>query len=181
MRNRALGATVWLVAAWLAVTVVVSYVAGANFVLMKPAGLPRAEDAFGPMIHEPAGTLGLRYLAGELNRHFFAVYGWTQMLLGAAAVGCFLVSGRKSRVIVALLGLSFATTLLFHFHLVPDIVEIGRRLDLVPREPMTPDREAFDALHKLSVRVEVGKLVLLAWASALLVFARTGERRARAD
>jgi len=176
-RPWALHTALWAIGGWFFLTVVISYIAGANFMVLKPDHLPRAEDAFGSMIHSQDGTLGLRYLAGEINRHLFTVYGWTQLVLGLIALVSLHLSGVRAPFSKLLVFLCWVSTLVFLLYLVPQIVQVGMKLDLVPKEPLTPDREAFDGLHQMSVGVEVGKLALLALVSVVLLGA--GRRTAR--
>lgn len=168
-RPWALQAALWSIGGWFFLTVVISYMAGANFMVLRPENLPRAEDAFGAMIETQDGTLGLRYLAGEINRHLFTVYGWTQLGLGLIALLTLHLSGVRAPFSKLLVFLCWVSTLVFLLYLVPQIIHHGMKLDLVPKEPRTPDRDTFDGLHHLSVGLEVGKLSLLAFVSFVLV------------
>lgn len=172
VRGGWLRAAVWALGGWIFLTVVISYIAGANFAVLKPERLPRAEDAFGAMVHTDQGTLALRYVAGEINRHLFTVYGWAQLVLGLVALVAVHASNVKAPLSKVAVFLCWVSTLAFLFFLVPQIVEYGMRLDLTPKVPVTPDRERFDLLHHASVGVEVGKLALLGFASLALVASR---------
>lgn len=168
-RSRAAHLALFGLGAWFALTAGMSYVAGANFTVLRPDALPRAAEAFGPSVAEPAGVDALRYLASEVNRHLFAVYGWTQIALGLFVLVCAGLTGLRSRALNLCVGLAFGAALLFLVYLVPEIVTVGRRLDLVPKEPRTPDRDTFDGIHHASVAVELIKLALLGAAAFVLV------------
>jgi hypothetical protein len=154
--------------AWFALTAGMSYVAGANFMVLRVESLPRAVEAFGPTVEGSAGADALRYLAGEINRHLFAVYAWTQLAVALFTLVAVGLTGLRSRALNLCVGLSLGAALLFLVYLLPEIVEVSRRLDLVPKEPRTPDRDTFDGIHHAAVIVEVTKLALLGAAAFLL-------------
>lgn len=169
----ALRITLAAVAAWWIATGFMSYVAGANFGALKVDRI-RADDVFGAGFDPAHAELALRYLAGEINRILFTVYGWGQVALAAlASVGVLFAtrdSGGVRRVVLrACVWISAALALLFLVWLVPTIVEAGQVIDFQPREPVTPERRAFDALHHVSVAVESTKLILLLAAGVLLI------------
>ena len=68
-----------------------------------------------------------------------------------------------------MLGVALAISAWLLFSLTPDIVELGREIDDVPRDPLTPDREEFNGLHRQAVILDSTKiLVILAAAGPLL-------------
>lgn len=147
-------------ASWWVATAFMSYVAGANFGALKVDHV-RAEDVFGSGFDPAHAELALRYLAGEINRVLFTVYGWAQLVLGLVAVGAVWRGVRGGWIVRGATVVSFALAVLFLVWLVPTIVEAGQVIDFQPREPVTPEREAFDRLHHVSVAVESSKLLLL--------------------
>lgn len=162
-----------LVAAWLTLSIAMTVVATVNFKDLKPDRLRDARRVFAPLGDEAAQTVALRYTASELNRHLFDLYGKGQLVLGLLAMLVLLAA--RSGVLTGLLGaLALLAALAFAFWLVPAIVEQGRVIDFMPRQPPNDDLLAFDRLHRISVRVEGGKMIALLIALVLLV---TGRRR----
>ncbi len=166
-RVRGDGLVLWTFGAWFAATVGMSYVAGANFGNLDPERLARSAEVFGAIPEGEERTLALRYVASELNRTYFSVYGYAQVALCVlAAIGTFLAAhrGRALQIVTALCVL---LALVMTFHITPAIVEFGRTMDLVPRDPPPPGTEDFAALHDGAVGIETVKLLLLLAGSVL--------------
>lgn len=87
----------------------------------------------------------LRYLDSELNRLFFVAWGVAETVMGATLTALVWNLGRvRLRVAaLAMLGLTVVLT----FAVTPPIVDIGRALDFVPRDPPPPELAAFGWLH----------------------------------
>ena len=104
--------------------------------MVQQLGRPQARDL-------------LRYVSSELNRLYFQMWNWSQLVLGATAL--WLIVGRtrpepdaarSGRVIVAML----AVVVLMLVYLTPAIVSLGRELDFVPRSPEPPGMQRFAAI-----------------------------------
>ena len=107
----------------------------------------------------------LRYFASELNRLFFWGWGLTEIVIGGIIL--YLVRSSTDRRVqwasVAMLGLSVILT----FGITPSIVNIGRELDFVARDPSPPELATFGLLHAAysigdGLKVVVG-LIMAFW------------------
>lgn len=159
--SRAAFALATLVGAWFMLTLAMSFVAGANFGTLKPDRLRQADQVFGALEAGPPREQALRYVASELNRRYFALYGRVQVglaVLAGLAVWRLRPARPALRFLIALCALA---ALDFLFHLVPAITELGRQIDFMPRDPKPPEVADFDRLHHLAVGIETSKLFLL--------------------
>jgi len=106
--------------------------------------------------------------SSELNRVFFEVWNRTQLVLGALI----LVIGARSgagRLPLVLLGAATALVGLGHFVLEPPLVDLGRQLDFLPRDPPPPMMEDFQRYHGIYFAVESLRFGLLVVATVLLL------------
>jgi hypothetical protein len=116
--------------------------------------LDSASDADGV----PTARELLRYLSSELNRLFFWGWGIAEVGLGLLVVWL-LWDGPQRRVRwagVAMLVLAMVLT----FGLTPPIVNVGRALDFVPRDPSPPQLATFGLYHAAYSVIDGVKLVL---------------------
>jgi len=137
-----------LMSAWLMGTVFLWVVATENFrrvdtVLSSPH--PEFHQKLEPL---PAGEtrLVLRFLASELNRFYFTVWGWSQLILGGAIL---ILSWRMAadRFELGLLGVMWVLSAILILWVTPSIIEIGRQVDFIPRSPPPPQMETFWRYH----------------------------------
>lgn len=160
--------------AWLMGSVAMIMVATRNFRLVDQLllGLPNAE--FRELVERwgaaPVRDM-LRYLSSELNREYFQSWNFAQLVLGGAAL--FLLP-RRSRA-WKLLAASMLSVVAMLVYLSPRIIEVGRSLDFVPREPPPPELATFWRLHVAYTLLEVLKLILVGLAAFWT--ARTDEAR----
>ncbi len=119
----------------------------------------------------------LRYLASELNRFYFYVWGWVQLILGA---GCFAIAALKLRQKKLVIGFSsmLAVVAVMAFYVTPEIIEVGRSLDFVPREPPPPGMAAFGRLHAAYSILDLAKLLTGVWMAVVLVRLPADTKRA---
>jgi len=166
----------WLLGGWLFLAGLTGYMAGKNFAILKPEKLDRTADFYGDI---PAGEreMALRYAASELNRVYFSQSYTLQLLLSVAAVGLYLLSGARGRKTLAALAAMIVLSLILRCYVTPKIIEMGRVIDDVPREPLTPEREAFNDLHVVTVMVDMTKMALLAITSVAAARLLRGEDR----
>ncbi len=114
----------------------------------------------------------LRYLSSELNRFYFRVWGGAEIFLGAVLLGLALRSGPKGwndRTFTIGAGVMLGLSLFMTFYLTPQLVEIGRGLDFVPRDPPPPGLRRFGMLHGAYSALDLLKLVLGIWLTFRLV------------
>jgi hypothetical protein len=67
------------------------------------------------------------------------------------------------------LGLMLAMVATTQFYLTPRIVEVGRSLDFVPREPPPPNLRTFGILHAAYSAIDLLKLVAGGWMTWILL------------
>lgn len=106
--------------------------------------------------------------SSELNRVFFEVWNQAQIALGLLALLLALAS-RQRKIQITLLVVATAIVALSHILLEPRIVELGRQLDFMPREPVPPIWADFQRLHGIYFSLEVVRLGLISLATLLLV------------
>lgn len=164
----------WLLGGWLFLAAVTGYLAGTNFAILKPEKLDRAAHFYG---EDPEKSeMALRYAASELNRVYFARFYALQMGIAIVALLLYAASGRPGKKPLAALGAAAVISAVLLFWLTPEIIEMGRKIDDVPREPLTPDREAFNVLHHLAVGLDVSKMALILGAAVPLLRTLEGPR-----
>jgi hypothetical protein len=152
-----------LLGAWLMGSVIMIMVATRNFRLIDELlqGSPNTDfralvESFGAARVRDT----LRYLSSELNREYFQTWNVAQVVLGGASL---LLIPRTSELARAwrLLAVSLLLVAGMLIFLNPQIVQIGRSLDFVPRDPPPPQLATFWKLHVAYTVLEVAKLVLV--------------------
>ncbi len=157
----------WVLGGWFLLTVSVGYVATANFSQLEPERLRGAETVLERLGDNKASSL--RYVASELNRHYFSVYGWANLTLAAVALLLFATSAGKTRWRTAALVTCFIIAAGGVFYLTPTLIELGRQIDFVPRSRASEELRQFYLLHGLNEGLELLKLALLTGVSVSLV------------
>ncbi|MCY3759383.1 MAG: hypothetical protein OXG96_16830 [Acidobacteria bacterium] len=163
-----------LMGAWLMGTAFLWVVATENFrrvdaVLDGPR--PDFHQRLEPL---PAGEarVVLRFLASELNRFYFTVWGWSQLVLG----GVILILSRRlsvDRFDLGLLGAMWVLSVVLALWVTPSIIEIGRQVDFIPRSPPPPQMDAFWRYHLAYTVTDLVK-----FGAGLFWLLRTGLKRA---
>ncbi|MBI2819684.1 MAG: hypothetical protein HYX73_06875 [Acidobacteria bacterium] len=160
----------FLLGGWLIGTILVGFVAAENFWLIDRLLL----TSLHPTFHEDVGMLPagearamLRYLASEQNRFFFVWWGWAEAVLGIVLL---LMAARSSsgRLLLGF-ALMLALVAVSQLYLTPRIVEVGRSLDFVPREPPPPNLRSFSLLHAVYSAIDLIKLAIGGWMTWLLL------------
>src|SRR5262245_18861449 len=136
-----------LVGAWVMGTIAVATVAAENFYTIDRLLAVRSNSAFVQVVDRLGAAEArdlLRYLASELNRLYFQIWGWTQLAIGVAVVLLMrhTAPARARRGAAAMLAI--AAVLLA---MTPMIVRVGRSLDFVPRDPQPQAMRLFWILH----------------------------------
>lgn len=114
--------------------------------------------------------------SSELNRVFFEVWNRAQLVLGGLAV-LLAVLGRAGRLSILLLTTAAALVGLIHMVLEPQIVELGRQLDFLPRDPPPPMLEEFQRYHGIYFATESLRFGLVCFATLLIVVPAMRGRR----
>lgn len=161
--------SLWLLGLWLGALVASWAVATVNFrtvdrvlgpgirpeIATRLAGLPAEER-----------RMVLRHLASEINRWIFRWWTAAQVVLGLVVLITAWSSGPLSRAAAAL---ALALVLIQGAALAPSIVDLGRRIDFLPRPLPIEVGRRFGLLHGLYVGADLLKALLLAaaaWAVA---------------
>ena len=150
-----------LLGAWIGCTLFMWQVAIQNFAVaesVSSAGSADLRQAVGGLSAESLRT-ALRYQASEVNRLFFAGWGWVQLPLGAAVlmIACFAGSGRSVQVLAAIMT---AIALGLALYVVPETVRLGRMIDFVPETALPEVRNSFWTLHHTYTSADSLKLAL---------------------
>lgn len=107
--------------------------------------------------------------SSELNRVFFEVWNRTQLVLGILAV-LLAAWGRVGRLPLALLVAATTLVGLIHLVLEPQIVDLGRQLDFLPRDPPPPMLAGFQHYHGIYFATESLRFGLVIVAAFALIF-----------
>lgn len=158
-----------LLGAWIGCTLFMWQVAIQNFAVAESVAAADSEDlrqVIGDLSAERLRT-ALRYQASEVNRLFFAGWGWIQLPLGTAVLllACFANSGRSVQVLAAIMT---AITLGLAVYVVPATVRLGRMIDFVPEASLPAVRSEFWTLHHAYTAADSLKLALGLVAIALV-------------
>jgi hypothetical protein len=113
--------------------------------------------------------------SSELNRVFFEAWNRSQLILGALAIGLARWS-RAGRTSVLFLVAAVLLVAVAHWLLEPRIVELGRRLDFLPRNPPPPVLQTFQRYHGVYFVAEILRFGMVAVATIMLII-----RGARAE
>ena len=104
--------------------------------------------------------------SSELNRVYFEVWGYAQLVLGVITVLTALLK-RQGLLIPVALCLALGIVCYSQFWLNPQIVKLGRQLDFTPRIPPPPQVEEFNKLHSLSFNGDLVRFLAVSFATLL--------------
>lgn len=107
--------------------------------------------------------------AAELNRVLFQAWNRAQLVLGALTLAL-AVLWRARRLPVLLLAAALALVVYTHFGLEPRVLDLGRALDLVPRDPPPPLLAPFQDAHRAYFLADTLRFCLLLTAAGLLLY-----------
>jgi hypothetical protein len=107
--------------------------------------------------------------SAELNRVIFEHWNRVQIVLAALALAL-AVRWRAHWLPTSLLALALGLALLSHFGLEPQIIELGRQLDFVPRDPPPPLLAPFQQAHRNYFIAELARLGAVLLAATLLLW-----------
>ena len=147
-------------------------VAGQNFATVDKLLSSSQSAAFAAHIESHGRDnmrLDLRYLVSELNRTFFQTWNWTQTLLIVLAL-VLIYTGKLDDRLARLAALAVLVLVLtMTLWLSPAMVQLGRALDFVPRDPTPPGLARFQQMHGVFVVLDGIKLGLLVFLAFRLV------------
>lgn len=148
-----------LVAVWLTGTLIMTFVATQNFrtvdrILERPT--PEAESKLKALDHD-AMRMVLRHLSSELNRLYFMTWNSIQLVLAVVVLALMVRGGSRLETGLALAMLAIVVALLGGTF---RIIELGRTIDFVARNPVPPEVVKFGKMHAVYGVLEVVKLVV---------------------
>ena len=148
--------------AWLMGTIAVTVVATQDFYMVDRLLRNRDNTTFSRITEQigpDASRDFLRYLSSELNRLFFQIWNYAQLIIGTVVlwlvVGIRQAPQLKWFVIIMLVIVVFLTV-----WITPQILMVGRALDFVPRDPPPPNLNSFNLLHGAYTSLELVKFVI---------------------
>jgi hypothetical protein len=106
--------------------------------------------------------------SSELNRVFFETWNRSQLVLGGLAVLLAVLARSPGLAVVLLSGVT-ALVAVNHLIFEPVMVELGRQLDFVPREPPPPALAEFQRHHGMYFAADSLRFVLLCLAATLVL------------
>ena len=169
---------------WLGGSVVLGAVVAYNFSGFDDlfARNPRLQEhaGFAPEDTDAKKSSLLWVHSSELNRVFFEFWNRTQIGLGALAL-VLAALGRAGRLALALLAVATVLVAFIHWVFEPQIVELGRQLDFMPRNPRPPMLDEFQRIHGLYFATESLRFGLVLSSAMLLIFKGNPLPRARDD
>ena len=172
-----------LLGAWMVGTVVVGGVAAENFFLIDRLLPPTSSIPPNTAFQKDAAQLPpgearqmLRYLSSELNRFYFNVWGWMELVFGTLALAL-AVKGLKQRKFTIGFSILLALTAVMTLYITPRIIVVGRSLDYVPRVPAPPGLAEFGMLHGAYSILDLLKLLAGIWMAVALVRGERNEAR----
>src|SRR5690242_2996305 len=107
---------------------------------------PQFEQTVRPLGNGQARAV-LRYLASEINRAYFAAYGWSQMVLGIVLLVVLWRQAPRDTIALVLAGVMLGLVVILSLVMQPMIVSLGRTIDFVPRNPPPNQMPRFWMLH----------------------------------
>ncbi len=150
-----------LLGIWLAGTLLEWFMATQNFRTVDRVlsqGSQQLEEQSQPLSRDRLRVL-FRHLASELNRYYFAAWGWAQLVLAAALLAMLARLRITDSISWLLVGGMLALVVGLHFIVMPQLVEIGRSIDFIPRDPVPPEMRHFGMLHAAFTGLDAVKLV----------------------
>ncbi len=113
-----------------------------------------------------------RHQASEVNRLFFAGWGWAQLPVGLAAIWLAL-RGRAGTAAVAAVGAMLLISAFLALNAVPETVRLGRLMDFAADGSQSAVESAFWRLHHAYTGLDMLKFAL-GLAATALVWRRSG-------
>ena len=136
-----------LMGAWVMGTIAVAMVAAENFYTIDRLLGARSNALFAQLVDRVGAAETrelLRYLASELNRLYFQIWGFAQLAIGVIVVLLMRDAAPARARHGASAMLAIAVVLLA---ITPLIIGVGRSLDFVPRDPKPQAMRLFWILH----------------------------------
>ncbi len=126
-----------------------------------------AHAGFDPADIEAKKTSLIWVHSAEQNRVIFHYWNRTQIVLAALAL-ILAIRWRARWLPTALLAIALGLAILLHLGLEPQIVDLGRQLDFISRDPPPPMLEPFGQAHRNYFIAETARLAAVLLAATLL-------------
>ena len=150
-----------VLSAWLAVTLCMWFAATGSFGAVR-----RVLEGSNPQLAETTRSLTadqtrlvMRHAASEINRTYFRAYGWAQLVLGVFLLVLLVTQTPRDTAALVIVGAMVAVVVPLTLYVTPEIIEIGRQIDFVPRDPAPPEMSRFRMLHGAFTGLDGLKLV----------------------
>jgi hypothetical protein len=121
----------------------------------------------------------LRYQASEMNRWLFQSWENVQVVFGTAFFFVMLFGSRENKFVLGGVLIMLLLVVAQRFLITPELIALGRTIDFVPPEAVSPDRQKFWVVHTAYSGVEVLKWVLALMLTGQMVFSRKRSGRSR--
>ncbi len=110
----------------------------------------------------------LRHAASEINRTYFAGYGWAQVALGLVVLVLLWYQNPRDVFALTVAGIMLGLVLILTLFVTPQITAMGRSIDFAPRNPPPPVMPRFWKLHGAftgldGVKLLAGLVLLVRW------------------
>ena len=146
-RHRVLAVAV--LSAWLAITVCMWFAATGSFGAVR-----RVLEGSNPQLAETTKSLTadqtrlvMRHAASEINRTYFRAYGWAQIVLGLGLLALLVRQTPRDSAALIVVGAMLVVVAPLALYVTPEIIDLGRRIDFVPRDLAPPEMSRFRMLH----------------------------------
>ncbi|MFB3921373.1 MAG: DUF4149 domain-containing protein [Terriglobia bacterium] len=150
-----------ILSTWVAMTVCMWFAASGSFAtlnrILRESGSQFTEAAK-PLTADQTRVL-MRYLTSEINRSYFHAYGWAQLVLGGILLGLLLRQVPRSSFNLVFAGAMLMLAAVLTLYITPEIVNLGRQMDFVPRNPPPPEMGRFRTLHTVFTGLDGAKLL----------------------
>ena len=171
-----------LLGGWLLGSLLLGGVAAENFfmidtLLRSPTAHPSFQKDVAQLSIEEARPM-LRYLVSELNRFYFNVWGWLELVLGLLVLAFAMRTLKGSKFTIGFSAM-LAVVAVMDFYITPKITQVGRGLDFVPRQTPPPGMAEFGILHATYSLLDLAKLLIGIWMAVALIRLPSQETRKR--
>ena len=160
-----------LLGGWLFGTVLVGAVTAENFFMVDRLlnSVESSRQFLNDAAELPPGEarLMLRHLASELNRFYFQAWEWIELVLGGTLLVLAFRKLPSKKLMIGFSGM-LGIVLIMSLYITPEMIEVGRQLDFVPRDPPPPGLGGFGFLHGIYSTLDLAKLIIGIWTAVVL-------------
>jgi hypothetical protein len=123
--------------------------------------------------------LTLRYQASEINRGLFERWEGAQIVFGILFFFVMLFGSREDEFVLLGVLLMLLLTAAQRFFITPELIALGRTIDFVPLDAVSPDRQKFWVTHTAYSGIEGVKWLLALALTGRMVLSRKRSGRSR--